>query len=100
MQEVDEVTLQRARIYMDDKGAVLAEAGEIIIALANGSINETDLYAEIGEVINGEKLGRQSAEEITYFKSVGLAVQDAVGASIALKNAERLDIGTLLDLNT
>lgn len=100
MQEVDEVTLQRSRIYMDDRNAVLAEAGEIIIALANGSINDTDLYAEIGAVVNNKQRGRQSADEITYFKSVGVAVQDALGASIALANAERLDIGTLLDLNT
>lgn len=98
MQEVDEVTLQRSRIYMDDRSAVLAEAGEIIIALANGSINATDLYAEIGEVVNNKQLGRQSADEITYFKSVGVAIQDAVGASIALKNAETIGIGTLLEL--
>ncbi len=100
MQEVDAVTLQKARIYMDNKSAVLAEAGEIIIALNNGAISENDLYAEIGEVVNGTKAGRQSSEVITYFKSVGVAVQDAVSASIALKNATIMDIGSLLDLDT
>ena len=100
MQEVDEVTLQKSRIYMDDKSAVLAEAGEIIIALNNGAISESDLYAEIGEVVNGTKTGRQSSEDISYFKSVGVAVQDAVAANIALKNADIMNIGTLLELDT
>lgn len=99
MQEVDEVTLQKAQIYMDDKSAILAEAGEIIIALEQGAISESDLYAEIGEVVNGTKRGRQSREDITYFKSVGVAVQDAVSASIALMNADTMDIGTLLELD-
>lgn len=99
MQEVDEVTLQKSRIYMDEKSAVLEEAGEIIIALDNGSISHSDLYAEIGEVINGTKDGRMAEDDITYFKSVGVAVQDAVAASIALKNAALMDIGTLLDLD-
>ncbi len=99
MQEFDEVTLQKSRIYMDSRPAVLEEAGEIIIALENGAIKADDLYAEIGELINGNKQGRQSPDDITFFKSVGVAVQDAIAGSIALKNAEAMDIGTLLEMD-
>lgn len=98
MQEFDEVTMQKSRIYMDSKPAVLEEAGEIIIALQNGSIKEDNLAGEIGELINGKLAGRQSADEITFFKSVGVAVQDAVAGHIALRNANTMAIGTLLNL--
>lgn len=100
MQEVDEVTLQKARICVDSRESVLEEAGEIIIAIKNGAIAESDLYAELGEILNDKKEGRQSADEITYFKSCGVAVQDAIAASIALKNAEAMTIGTLLDMDS
>jgi len=100
MQEVDEVTLQKSRIYVDSYESVFEEAGEIIIALQNGAISEDDLYAELGEVINGKKNRRQSPDDITYFKSCGVAVQDAIAASIALQNAEAMDIGTLLDMDS
>ncbi|MEM9950478.1 MAG: ornithine cyclodeaminase family protein [Chloroflexota bacterium] len=99
MQEVDEITLQKSRIYYDSHEAILAEAGEIIIALENGSIKSDDLVAEIGAVVNGTAIGRQSDDDITFFKSVGVAVQDAVAANIVLDNAEALDLGTLFDLN-
>lgn len=99
MQEMDETTLQRAKLYFDSREAVLEEAGEIIIALENRAITHDDLYAELGAVVNGDKVGRQSADEITYFKSVGVAVQDAIAGSIALKNAEAHQIGTLLNLD-
>src|SRR5690606_11779361 len=97
MQELDEITLQRALITVDSRESVLAEAGEIIIALQNGAIGQEAIYAEIGEIIAGQKTGRSSAEQITLFKSCGIAVQDAAAAQIALKNAERLNIGTVLE---
>lgn len=100
MQEFDEVTMQKSRIFMDSRSAVLEEAGEIIIALENGAITDDALLAEIGEVINGTKQGRQSPDEFTFFKSVGVAVQDAVAGSIALKNAIAMDIGTLLEMDS
>lgn len=100
MQEVDETTLKRAKIYMDSREGVLEEAGEILIALESGTIGKKDLQAEIGDVINGVKAGRTSDDEITYFKSVGIAVQDAVAANIAYRNAEVMGLGTQLDMNS
>lgn len=97
MQELDEITMQKSLIVVDSRESVLVEAGEIIIAIARGFISLESIHAEIGEVINGTKVGRTSDDQITFFKSVGVAVQDAVSANIALRNAERDNIGTLLD---
>ncbi|MBI5652343.1 MAG: hypothetical protein HZC40_18145 [Chloroflexi bacterium] len=78
MQEVDEITLRRAsKIAVDSRVAALAEAGDLIIAIKNGAINKANIYAEIGEIALGKKPGRERDDEITYFKSVGNAAQDA-----------------------
>jgi ornithine cyclodeaminase/alanine dehydrogenase-like protein (mu-crystallin family) len=92
MQEVDDKTVRRARIVVDSREACLSEAGDIIIAGA-------EIDAELGEIINGVKKGRRSDEEITFFKSVGIAVQDAVAASVALKEAEKKGLGTSVKLS-
>lgn len=98
MQEVDEATLLRSRIVIDSHDAAWEEAGELIIALHNDTISEAAIHGEIGEVINGTKAGRTHDEKLTFFKSVGVAVQDAAAAAIVLKNAEAQNIGTLLTL--
>jgi len=80
MQEVPPETIARARIVVDQREAVWAEAGDLVIARGLGLITAANVYAEIGELAGGAKLGRQSPNEITFFKSVGNAVQDiAVG---------------------
>ena len=92
MQEIDAATVRRARVVVDQRDAAMAEAGDIIIGKAV-------IDAEIGEIINGEKPGRQSDEEITFFKSVGLAVQDAVTAAAVLKAAEKKGLGTVIEMS-
>ena len=91
MQEVDAVTVNKSRIVVDFREACLAEAGDIIIPQVN-------IDAELGEIINGVKPGRQSEAEITFFKSVGVAVQDAVAAAAVLREAETRGLGTLVNL--
>ncbi len=93
MQEVPANTVARARVFVDSRTATLAEAGDLIQPIRQGLFNEEHIYAELGEVVLGKKKGRQSAEEITFFKSVGIAVQDALAAQLALKNAERMGLG-------
>jgi ornithine cyclodeaminase len=97
MQEVDETTIERARVYVDSREAVMAEAGDLIIPIRAGRIPESHLYAEIGEVALGTKAGRENNEQITYFKSVGVAAQDGAAASIALANAAKHGLGVQLD---
>lgn len=92
MQEIDPTTIHRARVVVDQRDAVLAEAGDIIKA-------EAKIDAEIGEIVNGDKPGRQNEEEITFFKSVGLAVQDAVTAAAVLKAAKEKGLGTVIQMS-
>ena len=69
----------------------------MIQPLRAGMFEESHICGELGEVILGKIPGRQSADEITYFKSVGVAVQDVMAAQVALKNARKLGIGREVD---
>ena len=95
MQEIDVETIVNALVVADSRESVLAEAGDIVIPINQGLITHEHVHAEIGELNNKTKNGRTSAEEITLFKSCGVAVQDAVSAGIVLKNAESENLGTL-----
>ena len=95
MQEIDVETIVNALVVADSRESVLAEAGDIVIPINQGLITHEHVHAEIGELNNKTKNGRTSAEEITLFKSCGVAVQDAVSAGIILKNAESNNLGTL-----
>ena len=98
MQEIDLVTVQRSTLFVDAREAVWAEAGDLIIPLRNGDITEDYIAAELGEVVAGQHPGRSSDDQITFFKSVGVAVQDAAAASITLKNALEQNLGTIISL--
>ena len=92
MREVDEATVRRARIVVDSREACLEEAGDII--MPNAPID-----AELGEVLNGDKPGRKNAEQITFFKSVGIAVQDTMAAALVFAAAEEQGLGTAVDFS-
>jgi len=98
MQEIDAFAVRRARVVVDSIAAVLAEAGDLIIPLNAGEIDRGHIDTELGEVIAGIKPGRTSPEQITFFKSVGVAVQDAMAAQIILRNGSALELGTAIDL--
>jgi alanine dehydrogenase len=98
MQEVDEETIRRSKIVVDSLQACLAEAGDLIVALEKNVIGKLDIHAELGQIVNGERSARESREEITFFKSVGLAVQDAAAANAVLREAEAQGLGTVVRL--
>ena len=97
MQEVPAETLKRARVFVDSRSATLEEAGDLIQPMHARLFDESHICGELGEVILGRIPGRQSQDEITYFKSVGIAVQDAMAAQVALTNARKMNIGTEVD---
>jgi ornithine cyclodeaminase len=94
MQEVPVETLARARIVVDSYSTVMEEAGDIVKAIHAGAIQESDLHGELGEIVLGRKPARESDSQITFFKSVGSAVQDAAAAQLALRNAREMHLGT------
>lgn len=93
MQEVPAETVARGLVVVDSRSAALAEAGDILRAIPAGRVAADYIHAELGEVLAGTKTGRTNRDQITLFKSVGIAVQDAVAAQIALANASTLHIG-------
>ncbi len=92
--EIPEDTVCAARLVVDQREACLSEAGDIVIPLKQGLITTDHIHAEIGEIAAGEKLGRCSDTEITLFKSVGNAIQDAAIAAQVLECADTLGLGT------
>lgn len=98
MREVDADLIRRARIIVDQREAALAEAGDLAGPIEDGVVGPDAIAAELGEVVLGSAPGRTSPEEITFFKSVGNAVQDVAVAATVLEVAEREGLGTLVDL--
>ena len=98
VQEVPEEMVLRSRLYVDHRESALEETGDLIIPIKKGVLNEEHIVAEIGEVAAGKAPGRTSASEITFFKTVGVAVQDLAAAAIILKRAEELNIGTMVEI--
>lgn len=96
--ELDTVTVQRAKFVADLKAANLAEAGDILIPIREGAVTEAHIHASLGEIVIGAKPGRENAEEITVFKSCGLAIQDVATALSVLRAARASGIGTEVEL--
>ncbi|MCI0339497.1 MAG: hypothetical protein L0226_18140 [Acidobacteria bacterium] len=100
MQEVDSTTLKRAsKIVIDSREGALTEAGDLLVAIEQREIQLSDIYCEIGEVAAGLKPGRESNLEITYFKSVGNAAQDAAVAQAIYYRALEEGLGLEIDLS-
>jgi alanine dehydrogenase len=98
MQEIALEVVRQALLVVDQRDAVLAEAGDILIPLHQGAIDETHIYAELGAIASGQQAGRSDDNQITLFKSVGLAVQDAVAAAVALEHAQSAGLGRIVTL--
>jgi alanine dehydrogenase len=96
--ELDTTTVKRAKFVADLKEANLAEAGDILIPIAEGAVTEDHIYASLGDIVTGEKPGRENDEEITVFKSCGLAIQDVSTALAVYNAAKKQGIGTEVEL--
>lgn len=94
MREIPPQTVVRAEVVVDQLDAAWAEAGDLILPLQAGLIGPAHVRAELGELVAGTKPGRSDAQALTFFKSVGIAIQDLAAASSVLANATRLGLGT------
>jgi ornithine cyclodeaminase len=97
MQEVDTETVGRSRVFVDSHDAALEEAGDLVIA-ERAQRTEAYEWTELGDVVTGRRPGRRSDNEITFFKSVGVAVQDVKAATAALERARELGLGQEAEL--
>jgi alanine dehydrogenase len=100
--EIDIDTVADAAVFVESRAAALAPppagAVELLRAIDEGRISEDHVRAEIGEVVSGTAPGRRSVEEITLYKSVGVAAQDAAAAMLVLEDARRRGVGMEIEL--
>jgi len=95
--ELDTQAVARARLYVDSRAAALAESGDVLLPIREGAIGESHIVGEIGSVLAGAAEGRRGREEITLFKSLGLAVEDVAAARHAVEAARARGLGTEID---
>jgi alanine dehydrogenase len=96
--ELDTAVVKRSKFVGDSREACFKEAGDIIIPVNAGEITESHFYAELGEIITGQKEARTSDKEITVFKSNGLAIQDAATAKLVYEKALIAGIGIRVEI--
>jgi ornithine cyclodeaminase len=96
--EVDGEAVRRSRFYVDFRVAALQQAGELLAAIRCGVVDATHIVGEIGEVLLGTVPGRRTAEEITLYKSLGVAAQDLAAAHYLYQHAEATGAGVQLEL--
>ncbi|MFA6569895.1 MAG: ornithine cyclodeaminase family protein, partial [Bacteroidota bacterium] len=97
MREIDEKTVLNSRIVADLTDACMAEAGEFIIPMKEGKFSKDIIACDLGAVITGKAKGRTSHDEITIFKSVGLAIQDISTAFAVYKLAKEKGTGSIFN---
>jgi ornithine cyclodeaminase len=96
--EIDSATMAAARIFVDRRESALNEAGDYLLAANEGLINAESIVGEIGELLIGTKQGRNSVDEITLFKSLGLAIEDVACAEYLYQKALSRNFGTWVNL--
>jgi len=99
--EVDAATFRDALLVVESRAAALAKppagSNDIAMAIAEGAMTPDHVHAELGELVSGARPGRADAAQITLYKSVGVAVQDAAAAALVLEAARRQHVGRDVD---
>jgi ornithine cyclodeaminase/alanine dehydrogenase-like protein (mu-crystallin family) len=96
--EIDSATMAAARIFVDRRESALNESGDYLLAAKEGLINADSIVGELGELLIGTKSGRNSVNEITLFKSLGLAIEDVACAEYLYQKALSENRGTWVNL--
>jgi len=98
LREIDGATLAKAKVVVDSREAMMGECGDILLAIKEGAITANQIHAEIGEVLAGAKPARISANEVTLYKSVGIAIQDVATAQLVYRKALEQNVGTNVEV--
>ena len=93
-EKLDADIIIRSKLIGDSKEACFNEAGDIMIPIKDGLMEESHYYADLGEIVSGKKEARKNDKEITLFKSNGLAIQDTATAKLVYDKAVEAGIGT------
>src|SRR6478752_2776814 len=85
--EMDTALVRAARLFVDSRAGALAEAGDLLLPIAEGAVTAAHIAGELGELAAGRVTGRTTPDQVTVFKSLGMAVEDAVAAHLAFERA-------------
>jgi ornithine cyclodeaminase/alanine dehydrogenase len=96
--ELDTEAVTRSRVVVDSREANEAESGDLMIPVAEGAIERTHFEAELGQVLSGDRPGRQAEDEITMYQSVGVAIQDVATGRMLIEQALESGVGIELPL--
>jgi ornithine cyclodeaminase len=96
--ELDAAAVVKSRLFVDSRSSAVHEAGDFIVPKKDGIIGDDHIKGEIGEVLLGRVTGRESSEEITLFKSVGLAVEDVAAGDFVYRKAMERNKGLWVEL--
>ncbi|MBI2203202.1 MAG: ornithine cyclodeaminase [Candidatus Rokubacteria bacterium] len=92
--EVDSDTVRRARVVVDTYAGAADEAGDVLIPMQEGILTRDEIAAELSELVTGQRPGRTRPDDITFFKSVGFALEDLATAALACRLARARGVGT------
>ncbi len=96
--EIGPEVVTRARVVVEEREAVLEEAGDLIVPIQEGLVTPDVIDADLGEIVNGDAPEGRAGRDLTFFKSVGTAVQDvAIGAEV-LRRAEEAGVGRVVEM--
>ncbi len=96
--ELDSALVARASLFVDSRAGALVESGDVLMAMREGAITEAHIRGEIGEVLAGRVEGRRTPDEITLFKSLGMAVEDVATARWVYERAKARGVGQRIEL--
>ncbi|HYL75100.1 MAG TPA: ornithine cyclodeaminase family protein [Bryobacteraceae bacterium] len=94
--EMDPDLVARGRLVVDSRAAALKESGDVVQGIREGRFGEDHIAAELGQVVADPKLGRTAADQVTIFKSLGMAVEDVAAAELAYQRASKLAKGAAI----
>ncbi|MES2523079.1 MAG: ornithine cyclodeaminase family protein [Gemmatimonadota bacterium] len=95
--ELDGLAVQRARLFADRRESTLAEAGDFLMARSEGLVTDAHVLGDLGDVLLGTIKGREGANDITLFKSLGLAVEDVAAVRHLVQRAQAAGRGSWMD---
>jgi ornithine cyclodeaminase len=95
--ELDTETVAHASFFTDRRESCLSEAGDFVIAAAEGAVGPDHIVAELGEVLAGMHPGREHEDELTVFESLGIAVEDLAAAELVVRRAREQGVGAEVD---
>jgi ornithine cyclodeaminase/alanine dehydrogenase-like protein (mu-crystallin family) len=96
--ELDGATVAASTLFVDRRESTVNESGDYLFALREGAIGSEHIRGEIGEVLLGKLPGRTGRDEITMFKSLGLAIEDLASAAFLYEKARKMNVGTAVEL--